>query len=103
MPPYPRGFVGPLHYHQSNFGVETDTDTIVTYTSTELGGPGGAIIPTSVHQHYTVSRGTAYVSDLTIHGESISFHVFTQAAGAEDSGRRSGEIDVYTSFAWEDR
>ena len=99
---YQTGTIGPISYHQDNSGVKTDTDTAITYTPEQFGAPPGAEIITGlVQQHSTVSRGTAYVHNLTVTDTAIQFDVFTQAAN--DSwffGWHSGSIEVSTSFTW---
>jgi len=96
------GTIGPIAYHQDNSGVSTDTDTPTNYTPEQFGAPPGAQIITGlVQQNYTVTRGRAYVHNLTITADAISFLAFTQAAN--DSwffGWHSGSIDVSTTFTW---
>lgn len=96
------GTIGPIPYSQDNSGNKTDTDTPINYTPEQFGAPPGAqIIAGTVHQNQHVSRGTAYVHNLTIGPDGISFDVFTQAAN--DSiffGWHSGAIDVTTTFMW---
>jgi hypothetical protein len=99
---YQTGTIGPISYHQDNSGDNTDTDTDINYTPEQFGAPPGAqIIPGLVQQVYHVTRGTAYVHNLTVTADAISFDVFTQAAN--DSwffGWHSGAIDVSTTFTW---
>jgi hypothetical protein len=99
---YQTGTIGPITYHQDNSGVRTDTDTAITYTPEQFGAPPGAHIITGlVQQQSSVTRGSAYVHNLTVTDNVISFNVFTQAAN--DSwffGWHSGAIDVSTSFTW---
>jgi len=99
---YQTGTVGPIAFHQDNSGVRTDTDTAITYTPQQFGAPAGAQIITGlVQQNYSVSRGSAYVHNLTVTPYAISFDAYTQAAN--DSwffGWHSGAIDVSTAFTW---
>jgi hypothetical protein len=100
--PYQTGRVGPIDHHQDNSGNRTDTDRTITYTPEQFGAPPGARIVTGiVDQQVSVSRGLAYVHNLTVTDDAISFNVFTQAAN--DSwffGWHSGAITVSTSFTW---
>jgi hypothetical protein len=100
--PYQTGKVGPIDHHQDNSGNRTDTDRTITYTPEQFGAPPGARIVTGlVDQQVSVSRGLAYVHNLTVTDDAISFNVFTQAAN--DSwffGWHSGAITVSTSFTW---
>jgi hypothetical protein len=99
---YQTGTIGPITYSQDNSGVNTDEDNTVTYTPEQFGAPPGAqIITGQVQQNQHVTRGTAYVHNLTATADAISFEVFTQAAN--DSwffGWHSGAIDVSTTFTW---
>ncbi len=99
---YQTGTIGPITYSQDNSGANTDTDTAVNYTPEQFGAPPGAqIIPGQVQQTRQVTRGTAYVHNLTVTADAISFDVFTQAAN--DSwffGWHSGAINVSTAFTW---
>ncbi|SDK59315.1 hypothetical protein [Arthrobacter sp. ok362] len=98
---YQSGLVGPIVYNQDNSGVRTDTDTNIVFTPQEFGAPAGAqIIPPTVNQSYTVSRGQAYVHNLVIEANAIVFQVFTQAADDGLFGHHSGAISVGTSFQW---
>jgi hypothetical protein len=93
--------VGPITYSQNNSGVNTDTTTPIEYRPEQYGAPDGAqIIPGSVSQAYTVSRGLAYVQNVRITQANITFDVYTQAAGGFPFGHHSGLIDVTTSFVW---
>jgi hypothetical protein len=99
---YQSGLVGPISYYQDNSGVNTDTTTSIVYTPQQFGAPATAqIIPATVNQSYYVSRGKAYVQDLNINEESITFQVYTQAADNGWFGHHSGAITVNTSFQWE--
>lgn len=99
---YQTGTVGPITYSQDNSGVETDTTTQIVFTPQQFGAPATAqIVPATVSQNYGVSRGLAYVQGLNITPDSISFQVYTQAAGGFPIGHHSGHIDVTTSFQWE--
>jgi hypothetical protein len=92
---------GPIVYNQDNSGVNTDTTTPIEYRPEQFGAPDGAlIIPGSVAQGYTVSRGLAYVQDVRITEANITFDVYTQAAGGFPFGHHSGSISVSTSFIW---
>src|SRR5436309_2490912 len=99
---YQTGTVGPITYSQDNSGVATDTITQIVFTPQQFGAPATAqIVPASVSQSYAVSRGMAYVQDVNITPNSITFQVYTQAAGGFLIGHHSGHIDVTTSFQWE--
>jgi hypothetical protein len=99
---YQFGTIGPINYTQDNSGVRDDTHQTITYTPEQYGAPPGAqIIPGSVQQQVSVSRGLAYIENMRITDRDIFFDVFTQAAN--DSwffGWHSGHIDVSTSFTW---
>lgn len=96
------GLVGPITYYQDNSGVKTDTTTPIEYTPQQFGAPATAqIITGTLNQSYWVSRGTAYVQDLNITPDSITFQVYTQAADNGLFGHHSGAITVATSFQWE--
>ena len=85
------GVVDPIAYHRDNSGVNTDTTTPISYTPQEFGAPLGArIITGTVDQSYSVTRGTAYVTNLVIQESGISFEVYTQAAGGGLFGHHSG-------------
>jgi hypothetical protein len=99
--PFQTGTVGPINYDQSNSGNPTDTTTAISYTPQQFGAPEGArIIVGTVEIPYEVTRGLAYIEDLVKTEESISFNVFTQAAGGFPIGHHSGEIHVHTTFSW---
>lgn len=98
---YQTGLVGPISYHQDNSGVRTDTTTQQDYTPQQFGAPATAqIIPGTVNQSYYVSRGSAYVQNLNITANSITFQVFTEAANDGLFGHHSGAITVDTAFQW---
>jgi hypothetical protein len=100
--PYQYGTIGPIDYAQDNSGVRDDTRQTIIYTPEQYGAPPGAqIIPGTVQQQVSVSRGLAYIENLRIRDREILFDVFTQAAN--DSwffGWHSGSIVVSTSFTW---
>ncbi len=99
--PYRTATVGPIVYNQDNSGVNTDTTTLIEFRPEQFGAPDSAkIIPASVDQEYTVSRGLAYVQNVRITEANIIFEVFTQAAGGFPFGHHSGSIAVSTSFQW---
>lgn len=99
---YQTGFVGPIVYFQDNSGNNEDTDTFIEYTPQQFGAPATAqIIVGTIQQSYYVSRGTAYIHDLNLTPDAITFWVFTQAAGGFPIGHHSGAITVSTSFQWE--
>src|SRR4051812_41313435 len=93
--------VGPIVYPQDNSGVNSDTTTPILYRPEQFGAPDGAlIIPGTVVQGYSVFRGLAYVENVRITEATITFDVFTQAAGGFPFGHHSGSIAVSTSFQW---
>jgi hypothetical protein len=99
---YQSGLVGPISYHQQNSGVNTDITTPIVYTPQQFGAPATAqIIPTTVNQSVYVSCGKAYVQDLNINEESITFQVVTQPADDGWLVHHSGSITVDTVFQWQ--
>jgi hypothetical protein len=99
---YQSGLVGPISYHQDNSGTNTDITTGQVYTPQQFGAPATAqIIPGTVNQSVYVSRGKAYLQDVNINEEAITFQVYTQAADDGFFGHHSGSITVDTAFQWE--
>jgi multidrug efflux pump subunit AcrA (membrane-fusion protein) len=98
--PYQTGTVGPITYSQDNSGNPDDITTALTYTPQEYGAPQGAQIMPGVSQSVHVFRGKAYVENLIIGQDSITFQVYTQAANDGLFGWHSGSITVSTTFQW---
>src|SRR5690348_16982565 len=98
---YQHGFANPDPYAQDNSGVAEDTTTTIEYTPEQFGAPDGArIMDGSVHQQISVQRGPAEVRNLKITETSVTFDVWTAAAGGFPFGHHSGWISVTTSFQW---
>jgi hypothetical protein len=97
---YQTGTIGPITYSQDNSGTDSDITTNVQYTPQEYGAPEGAQILPGVSQSVHVFRGKAYVQDLLIGQDTITFQVYTQAANDGLFGWHSGSISVSTAFQW---
>lgn len=99
---FQKGTIGPIVFNQDNSGTNTDTTTPINYKPEMFGAPAGSkVVVGTVAQTVHVSRGKAYVENLTSNAEGISFDVYTQAAGSSWFwGWHSGAISVSTRFEW---
>lgn len=98
---YQSGLVGPIVYSQDNSGVNNDITTQIVYTPQMFGAPATAqIIPGTANTTVQVHRGSASITPPLVTEDSITFSVWTQAAGGGLFGHHSGSITVSTSFMW---